>query len=336
MVYEQNMNKAGFFTKILRTARRVCGIITVPAVLMLTGCGLISGIPAEKGPVTKNDFALNTFVNVTVYDSADEELVQKAVDLCGEYEKIFSATREDSELYRLNHRDTDTVTVSEELAHVIGTGLRFSELTGGRFDITVLPLKETWGFSADGEPDRVPDENAIREALGKISYRNVSVEGNTVSFSDRVTQIDAGALAKGYIADRIKEYLLENGVHSAVINLGGNILCVGEKPDGSAFRIGIRKPFTENEVLESLEIRDESVVTSGVYERYIEADGKKYHHILDTQTGYPVETELLSASVICPDSELADVLSTVCLCMGKEEGKRIAEEFGARVIFAEK
>lgn len=269
---------------------------------------------------------LNTFVTVTLYDTDDQEILDGCFDLCAEYENLLSRTKETSEIYRLNHRAEGerSLQVSEKTAQVIAKGLEYSRLSDGAFDITIEPLSSLWDFTA--ENPQVPPEEAIREARERVNYRNVSVEGNVVTFADDVTTIDLGAIAKGFIADEIKAYLIEEGVGSAIINLGGNVLCVGARPDETPFRIGIQRPFAErNEVAGALDIEDMSVVSSGVYERHFTQDGVNYHHLLNPRTGYPYENGLVQVTIISRDSVDGDGLSTTCFALGIEEGSELIE-----------
>ena len=269
---------------------------------------------------------LNTFVTVTLYDTDDQEILDGCFDLCAEYENLLSRTKETSEIYRLNHRAEGerSLQVSEKTAQVIAKGLEYSRLSDGAFDITIEPLSSLWDFTA--ENPQVPPEEAIREARERVNYRNVSVEGNVVTFADDVTTIDLGAIAKGFIADEIKAYLIEEGVRSAIINLGGNVLCVGARPDETPFRIGIQRPFAErNEVAGALDIEDMSVVSSGVYERHFIQDGVNYHHLLNPRTGYPYENGLVQVTIISRDSVDGDGLSTTCFALGIEEGSELLE-----------
>ena len=180
-------------------------------------------------------------------------------------------------------------------------------------------------------------DSAIREALSHVSCDNIlfgtapSDETGesvyrTVTLTDKKAAVDLGFIAKGYIADRMKEYLLSQNVKSACISLGGNVLAIGEKPDGSPFRVGVQEPFAETgTTLTAVEIRDTSVVTSGIYERCFYEDGVLYHHVLDTATGYPVDNELASVTIICESSTRADALSTSCLCLGLEDGQKFLD-----------
>ncbi len=160
--------------------------------------------------------------------------------------------------------------------------------------------------------------------MKKVGYQNLKLEDDTLTFLSPDSSIDLGAIAKGYIADRMKDYLLEKGVKSAVINLGGNVLCVGKKPDGSPFKIGLQKPYADrNETIETLNIEDMSVVSSGVYERHFEKDGVNYHHILNPRDGFPYENGLVSVTILSKLSVDGDALSTTCFSMGLEKGMEL-------------
>ena len=286
----------------------------------------------SQEPVSATAIKLNTAVTVTIYDSQDRELLTKCMNLCDKYEKIFSRTASDSELYQLNHRELtpvagteDTFQVSDPLAELIRKGLYYSELSEGAFDIAIEPLTSLWDFTA--EDPQVPEDRLIQEALTKCDYHNVSVsDNNEVILKTEDTAIELGAIAKGYIADRLKDYLISQGVKSAIINLGGNVLCIGGKPDDSSFKIGIQKPFADrSETIAVMDIKDKSVVSSGVYERCFEQDGTLYHHLLNPRTGYPYDNGLIAVTIISDESVDGDALSTTCFALGLEDGMKLAE-----------
>lgn len=304
--------------KFALAAAAVCAALTV----CLTGCKENRQIE----PISQSAFLLNTFVTVTLYDSEDQDILTGCLKLCGEYENMLSRTIEGSDIYRLNHREpgTKAMEVQEETAELIEKGLYYSKLSEGAFDITIEPLSSQWDFTA--ENPQVPDERSLEEGARKVDYRQLHVEGNQVIFQSDDTRIDLGAIAKGYIADKLKDYLLEENVKSAVINLGGNVLCVGEKPDGQPFRIGLRKPFEgQDQVIGVLDISDRSMVTSGVYERHFVKDGVNYHHILDPKTGYPYNNGLTSVTIVSEQSVDGDGLSTVCFSLGLEKALQLVE-----------
>ena len=286
----------------------------------------------SQEPISATAIKLNTAVTVTIYDSQDRELLTECMNLCDKYEKIFSRTASDSELYQLNHRELtpvagteDTFQVSDPLAELIRKGLYYSELSEGAFDIAIEPLTSLWDFTA--EDPQVPEDRLIQEALTKCDYHNVSVsDNNEVILKTEDTAIELGAIAKGYIADRLKDYLISQGVKSAIINLGGNVLCIGGKPDDSSFKIGIQKPFADrSETIAVMDIKDNSVVSSGVYERCFEQDGTLYHHLLNPRTGYPYDNGLIAVTIISDESVDGDALSTTCFALGLEDGMKLAE-----------
>jgi len=277
-------------------------------------------------PLTDTTFALDTFITVSIYNGGDENILKESLEFIRNYEMIFSATNEAAELYKLNHREKGTmsVEVSDDLAYLIDKALYYSEVSNGAFDITTEPLKELWDFNAE-EPE-LPSDESIAKALPKVDYKKISVEGNTVNFISDDTRIDLGSIAKGYIADKTKEYLLSKGVDSAIINLGGNVLCIGKKPNGNNFTIGLQKPYADrNETVALLTVDDESVVSSGVYERHFVIDGKNYHHILNPKTGYPYDNGLVEVSILTKSSTEADALSTTCFSLGVEEGVKLLD-----------
>lgn len=279
-------------------------------------------------PLQATKMLLNTVVTVTIYDSTDSALLDGAMKLCADYEQIFSRTAKDSELYRLNHRQNPnpdgSFTVSKELAELLKQGLFYSELSKGAFDISLAPLTSLWDFGSDRH--QVPTDAQLQDALGKTGYAKIHLDGQKVTFDDEEVQLDLGAIAKGYIADAMKDYLLENNVKSAIINLGGNVLCVGKKPDGKPFKIGVQKPFADrNETIAVLDLADRSVVSSGIYERFFEKDGKFYHHILNPATGYPHENNLSAVTIISDRSTDGDALSTTCFVLGLEKGLELIE-----------
>lgn len=282
----------------------------------------------ESEPISMTSLKLNTVVTITIYDSKDTQLLQNAMDLCDKYENIFSRTKETSELYKLNHsllpETQGAFPLSEDCAYVISKGIEYSRLSEGSFDITIGPVSSLWDFQSSAK--KIPSSDEIAEALPLVDYQNISLEGQSFRFLKEGMSLDLGAISKGYIADKIKEYLISEGVTSAIIDLGGNILCIGGHPDGTPFEAGIQKPFAQrNETILTLKIKDKSIVTSGVYERYFEQDGRLYHHLLDPSTGYPYDNGLLSVTIISEHSIDGDGLSTACFALGLEKGMELAD-----------
>lgn len=304
-------------------------VLCLPAVLIcFTSCGNNNTdnltvkeysdtvLPSNITPITKSSFKLNTIVTITIYDSGNEELLEECMKLCDYYENLFSKTIAGSDIYKLNHEGT--YTAAEKTSELIMKGLYYTELTGGVFNICIGSLTDLWDFINE---KKVPEEEKIKSALSHIDYNNIVINENTYTFTDSEMKMDLGAIAKGYIADRIKDYLITQGVKSAIINLGGNVLLVGGKPDGSDFKIGIQKPFESySETIAAMLLSDVSVVSSGVYERYFIEDEQLYHHIIDTSNGYPCNNELISVTIISKYSVDGDAISTSAFALGLEKG----------------
>ncbi len=289
----------------------------------------------EKGQeadfLSCSDFLLNTIVTIQLYDKQEPALLDGCFRMIEQYELICSRTDPSSELASLNDKSLheknpkgNSYVLSAYLTDVIDKGLYYSRLTDGAFDLSIAPVTDLWSFQT--EPPQLPDKKALKMALDLVDYRNISLKDNRITFAKPGIRIDLGAIAKGYIADRVKDYLLANGVKSAIINLGGNILCVGTKPDGTGFHIGIQKPYADrNETLAVMDIKDLSVVSSGVYERFFKLDDVLYHHILDPSTGYPCRNGLLAVTIISKKSVDGDGLSTACFALGLEKGTKLIE-----------
>ena len=289
------------------------------ALMLMCGC---ANAQSTK-PLARQDFMLDTVISISLYDNQDDAILDGAFALCEEYEQLFSRTISTSDVYRINHSDGAPVEVADATAELLCIALEYARLSGGAFDPTIEPLVTLWDIMAD-EP-HVPDAGAISAALARVDWTKVSVDGNVVTLRAGMG-LDLGGIAKGYIADKLREYLSENGVDSALINLGGNVLTLGGKPDGSNFTIGVQKPFGQNsDILGACRLKGMSVVTSGIYERYFVENDRLYHHILDTKTGYPVENELYSVTIISPTSTDGDALSTICFALGSEDGMALIE-----------
>lgn len=346
---KRNRSHSRFFYLIL------CTVLVCP-MLLFTGCGNITDADTSttgNEPISISSIKLNTAVQITIYDSQDKALLDDCLALCDRYELIFSRTNENSELYKLNHRkDTsdkdpntdrqttpypvsgtaDTWHISEDLAALLSEGLDITRESDGAFDIAIAPLTSLWDFTA--EDPKVPDDAAIQKALPLCSSDGVTIDGQDITLPSDDIQFDVGAIAKGYIADRMKDFLVKKGVNSAIINLGGNVLCIGSKPDGTPFKVGIQKPLADrNETEAVMDITEKSVVSSGIYERCFKQGGKLYHHILNPQTGYPYDNGLISVTIISDQSVDGDALSTTCFALGLEDGLKFAEKKGVQAVF---
>ena len=291
-----------------------------------------AGTPSAELPKqTRVGFYLDTVITLTAYTD-HPELLEKALETCGTYEQLLSRTVEGSDVWQINHAEGKTVTVSPETAEILRTAVQISELSGGAFDVTIAPASTLWDFTS-GE-QTIPAEDALASAAEKIDWRKLRVDGNDVTLPAGM-MIDLGGIAKGYIADAVKDKLEKEGIRNAVLSFGGNIVTIGMKPDGSPWRVGIQdidEP-TGKTMLVSLNYGG-STVTSGIYERGFTVDGVTYHHILSSETGWPVQNELASVTIFSDSSMTGDALSTAVFALGTEKGARMVESLeGIEALF---
>lgn len=300
------------------------------ALLCLTFCGCQS---SQSSPISKSGVYLDTVITVTLYGTEEESILDHCLSLCESYEALFSRTMEGSDVYRMNHAGGQPTQVSPETARLIEKAISYSNISDGAFDCTIAPLSTLWDFK--NNPGRVPSQEEIEAARSLVDYRTIQASQTTVTLKNPSAAIDLGGIAKGYIADRLKDYLTSQGITSALINLGGNVLTIGSKPDGSPWNIGIQKPFDErNASIASLKVTDQSLVTSGTYERYFTVGGTVYHHLLDPATGYPADTGLSSVTILSDDSIDGDALSTSCFVLGIDKGMELIESLpGVEALF---
>lgn len=254
---------------------------------------------------------MNTVVTITA--DCSKEIIDQAFDLCSALENKLSRTKENSDIWAINNSN-GFVRVSAETILLINKAKYYSDKTGGKFDVTVYPVSSLYDFTLK----KLPSKEKIAAALPLVDYRKIQIEGDTVCLKDG--GIDLGGIAKGYIADRVVAFLREKGVKSAIVNIGGNLYCFGKKE----YKIGIKKPF-ENSVIATVNGKEGTFVTSGIYERYIKENGKIYHHIIDPATGYGVENDLAGVTVMCSSSADADALSTACMLIGSNDGVRLID-----------
>lgn len=261
-----------------------------------------------------------TFLNFdtvnTVSIFGHEEILDEVRRSCTRYEEKFSRFRPGSDIWNINHAKGKKTVVSPETAELIRMAVDYSRQTGGTFDITVGGLSALWDFS--GESNQEPKPSKLRKQAALVGSEYIEIEQNTVRVPAGV-QLDLGGIAKGYITDMLVQMLRRSGVTSGLINLGGNVYAMGTREDGSPWRVGIQEPTAASyECSTTVEIQDQAVVTSGIYERGYRRGARWNHHILNIKTGLPIENELAAVTIICNRSVDADAYSTAALCLGEE------------------
>lgn len=293
--------------------KTVFSAIVCLLVLALSGCA--------TAPRHASSFALDTICQVTVYGENDARYLDDTLALIDRQEAVLSRHASRSIVTQLNV-DRQIQADSDFLA-LLFCAQEVSDLTGGAFDVMLGTMSDLWDFM--GENPRVPEPTEIKAALSQSGMAHLQISGDTVSVLGEA-QMDLGGIAKGWIADQAAQYLRAQGVSSAIVNLGGNVVLIGARPDGADFTVGIQKPFDVNgTILAQVKARDCAVVTGGVYQRSFVQDDTRYHHVLDPKTGMPAQTDLLSATVVCADAARADALSTAFLILGREQALALAQ-----------
>lgn len=295
----------------------------------------------EEKPIQFAFDAFDTQCSISFYGVSDETTASQYFyamkNLVERYEEVFSKTNENSEIYEINHRTSDSVMICDEVASIFEIASSLYEWSGKKFDISLGTLIDLWDVKNRKTVPTLAEINEARKHTGNFKYtieRNVSEDEftrNRITFTgDKLTQYDFGALVKGYCCDALKEMLAENeNIKACIVNLGGNVLCTGEV-DGradSAFRVGVFKPFSGNDIIDTIEVKNRNVITSGNYQRYfkVEGDDRVYHHIIDPTTGYPTNNGIDSVTIVSENGLLGDYLSTACMLLGEEKSKDLID-----------
>ncbi|HHX18004.1 MAG TPA: FAD:protein FMN transferase [Clostridium sp.] len=305
---------------------------------------LLSGCDAKLKKIQKEIFSLNTVIDITVYgDKEAEKVLQKAINRIYEIENRMSATISKSDVSLINQNaGKRPVKVHDDTFFVIQKALEYGELTNGAFDISIYPLVKLWDIKSQNK--NIPSKEEINAVLDLVDYKKIKLnfDEKTVFLEKEGMSIDLGGIAKGYAVDEVRGILVEGGTKHGLIYMGGDIAVIGNKPEGGLWRIGIEDPRYKNEgsrFFAVTESADLSVVTSGDYQRYVEIDGKRYHHIFNPYTGYPAETNVMSTTVIGKSSIDADALATAIFVLGVDEGFEIMEkihEFDGIIVTKDK
>ena len=293
--------------------------------------------PDASGHCAAMFYAFNTVVSLQAFaeEAACCEAFQQALDACRRFERLFSRTLPHSDISRINDARGAWVDVSRETFDLLTASVRYCAESDGVFDITMGSAVRLWDFHRG----IIADEAKLKTALRHVDWRGIEFDeaenecdGKTryrIRLEDPDASVDVGGTAKGYIADAVGAVLLQAGVHSFIVNLGGNVLAHGAKPDGNPWKIGLQDPRETREsgkILGAVPLMDASAVTSGTYERSFEHNGTTYHHILDPETGFPVQTDIAGATVVARTSLDAEGYSTTLLALGKERAVRFVRE----------
>jgi thiamine biosynthesis lipoprotein len=302
-------------------------LIFVFIIIFISGCG--------KKEYSKVEFLMDTVVEIKVYHKKKaeaEKAINSSMEEMKKVEQKMSCFFSGSEVSRIN-KDAfleekkgsllveGWIPVSDELFSLLKESVLLSKLTKGCFDITIYPLWKIWKF--EGENIEVPSKEKIERVLELVAYKNMILQNGKISFAKKGMGIDLGGIAKGYAVDAAIKVLKDKNINSAIVNAGGDMYVLGRK-QGKSWRIGIRHPRREGEILGTIEVEDKAIVTSGDYERFFFSGGKKYHHIINPKTGYPAD-ECQSVTIVAKEATFADGLATGIFVLGPKEGMALIE-----------
>lgn len=281
---------------------------------------------------------MGTYIMVRAYGASAKGGVEAAFSRAKELEQVFSNTIADSEVNKVNAAAKAAVgteiPISDDMGAVLNKSLEYGAKSGGMLDCTIGELIDLWGIGTDHAA--IPAESDIQALLRPDGWKDVSydTDSNSLSFASDAVALNFGAVAKGYISDEMKQALMDEGVTSALMSLGGNVMTLGTKPDGSDWTVAITDPFAPENITASVSVADKAVITSGNYEKYFEENGKRYHHILDPYTGAPSASDVVSTTIIADKGIDCDALSTATFLLGADKGMELINSLdGIEAVF---
>ena len=313
---------------------RLCG-----ALGLLLAFGFLASCAAAPKEYSRSAFVLGTACSIRVVGGGGEKLLDQAVARLAAIEDELSVNKDGSQIDAVNDKaGLEPVVIGPDALAILERDMNLCAWSGGAFDPSVGPLVKLWGIGTDHE--KLPSPAEIAKAKSLVSWKDIVIDEakSSVFLRRKGMALDLGSTSKGFAADDVAALIRKAGVKKAVIDLGGNVLVVGSRPDGAPWRVGLQNPFSgeRGDYIGIARLVDKTMVTSGVYERYFIKDGVRYHHILDTATGYPVDNGLMSVTIITPKSFDADGFTTTIFALGREKGMALARERGVDVIVVDK
>lgn len=269
--------------------------------------------------VSKGDFIMGTFINLKASGNSAQKAVDESIARLKYLESIMSAYRVESDVYKINNNSGVKFTkIRQETLFVIRKAIEYSKISKGGFDVTVKPIVDMWKRAKENQ--RLPEVEDIKRKLELVNYNDIKIFFNKIKLRNKDQKIDLGGIAKGYAADEIVRIMRKYEINSAIIDLGGNIVVIGKKENNESWKIGIQNPYKKRgEIVGYIVAKNKSIVTSGDYERFITINEQKYHHFLDSKTGYPLNNGIKSVTIVSDKSIDGDGLTSCCFSMGLEK-----------------
>ncbi|EHQ87610.1 FAD:protein FMN transferase [Desulfosporosinus youngiae] len=301
-------------------------------VLVILAAGILTACNSDKNESFEADgFAMGTVISQKVYGVKGQAVMDEVMEKINYLDGLLTFNAPEGDIFNLNQNaGIKNVELNPETVKIIKKAQQVSELSNGAFDVTIGPVVKSWGIGT--EQEHIPGNEELQKLLSLVNYQDIYINESSVGLKRAGQMVDLGGIAKGYAGDVAKEIYKEKGIHSAYINLGGNVVTVGNKPDGSPWKAGIRNPRPvgqqSGQVVGIVKVTDKAVVTAGDEQRYFEKDGQRYHHILDPKTGYPAKSDLMSVTLVTDSSLEADALDTAVFILGLEKGKELLRQYG--------
>ena len=319
--------------------KKILLLIIVLVTIYLSSCSKLENLPYMNfgtEPYENVDYAMGTVISQRIYSNNAEEISKKVMDKIRQIEEDMTINKPGGEINRLNDSaGRDFVKLSEDTLYVLEKAKEFSKISNGAFDVTVGPIVKEWGVFTDNPS--VPSMERLQDLLNLVNYEDIIIDKNMpgAKLQKNGQLVDLGGIAKGFAADEAIDIYKQHNVKSAFINIGGNIVLLGDKPDGSLWKVGVRNPRgPEGSYIGIISAKDKAIVSSGDYQRYFEKDGIRYHHIIDPRTGYPSDSGLIGTTIVSELSIDADALSTATFVLGLEKGMDLIEKIeGVEAIF---
>ena len=315
---------------------KIKAILFLAILAMVTGCFPSNGL--GKKEILLQGMTMGTVsynVKYVVQESEQANLITQSKEIHKDIDDILKKLNQDmsnwisdSELSTFNQSTSlEPMEISVGLSRVIAESIRLGNLSQGKLDVTIGPLINLWGFGPEARPEKVPSENEINTTRQRIGLQHLSLEGNLLTKAIPNLYVDLSTIAKGYAVDLVAEYFERIGIHDFLVEIGGELRVKGFKHTGELWHVAIEKPVANERSVHQIIIpKDNAVATSGDYRKYFESDGQRFSHIIDPDTGKPINHKLVSVTVIHPSSMTADGLSTAMMLMGEEKAYAFAEE----------
>lgn len=308
--------------------KKILAILILP--IFILACG------KESKKIEKDQFLFGTYIKITAYDT-NEKKAQKAIEMAfSEIERIdnkFNSKVKGSIVDRLNSGNEKEIILDQEGIYLFENLKKVYELSNGKYDVTVGPLLDIWDFGSK-DRDSLPSEESLQEAMKKVDFSKLILDGDRLYFSQKGIEIDTGSFLKGYAVEKAKQVLREQGIESAFISSISSIETINRKPDGSTWKIGLENPENPQELLGVIELDNQGMGVSGDYQTYIEINGKRYHHIIDKTTGYPISDKKMVA-VISKDAFFSDMYSTAFFTMDIDKVLEYSKANGIEVLIVD-